>query len=427
MSSLKEIDDIQVTKTALYQLIDIVQNDISGSATRRKYPMFVSSSNDGTITGEYSITSSLFQTVYDQDYTLQVANPIFDITFGLYSESDTVQNAKIGEDSTGKLLFNSSSAMMREKIDIYNLHLSKLRGPEAVAFYAPFDVETEDTRIDEAIFIDFKRLFFRDRLKSESFAMRFYTSASLDGSPYAGAVEQTKINAYTGSNISKTSEEGQKLYTDIRGSSTSSPSIRIEAGGEVGLIRDADETGTNRVGLIYYDAGVVVLDAKKVMWGEQHVSGTISETTSSVSGINTTMLGSGSLAGSNPSATFIPDFVVSSSIDDIVTHIASCRFSSGSFTGITFQNQTTINSTLVFCRATADEFNYSSNPTYTDEDGQIVVIDDPAGTLGQKSFTYPTTVGLYDDYNNLLAVAKFSRPIEKNYEKDLTIRVRLDF
>ena len=39
----------------------------------------------------------------------------------------------------------------------------------------------------------------------------------------------------------------------------------------------------------------------------------------------------------------------------------------------------------------------------------------------------PTTVGMYDANDNLLAVAKLSRPIEKNDEKDITIRVRLDF
>ena len=45
----------------------------------------------------------------------------------------------------------------------------------------------------------------------------------------------------------------------------------------------------------------------------------------------------------------------------------------------------------------------------------------------QRSFTFPTTVGLFDANDNLLAVAKMSRPIEKNDEKDLTVRVRLDF
>ena len=45
----------------------------------------------------------------------------------------------------------------------------------------------------------------------------------------------------------------------------------------------------------------------------------------------------------------------------------------------------------------------------------------------QKSFTFITTVGLYDADEQLLAVAKLSRPVLKNDEKDLTFRVRLDF
>jgi hypothetical protein len=116
-------------------------------------------------------------------------------------------------------------------------------------------------------------------------------------------------------------------------------------------------------------------------------------------------------------------------MDDITNYFTSTRFSSGSLTGITFQNQTNINSTLFFCRATADEFNYSNNPTYFDAAGNLVVMTAQSGFGGDvaRPFTYPTTVGLYDEQNRLLAVAKFSRPIEKNDEKDLTIRVRLDF
>jgi hypothetical protein len=124
--------------------------------------------------------------------------------------------------------------------------------------------------------------------------------------------------------------------------------------------------------------------------------------------------------------TFYPDFLVSASMDNIIDHLAAGRFQSGTLTAMTFQNITNINSTLVFCRATADEFNYSSNPTYVDEDDRIVVIDEGQGD-NQRSFTFPTTVGLYDANDNLLAVAKMSRPIEKNDEKDITIRVRLDF
>jgi hypothetical protein len=123
---------------------------------------------------------------------------------------------------------------------------------------------------------------------------------------------------------------------------------------------------------------------------------------------------------------FIPDFVVSASIDNIVDHIAACRFGSGSQSAITFQNVTNINSTLIFCRAGADEFNYSSNPTFTDADNRIVVID-PGQEDTQQTFTFITSVGLYDANDNLLAVAKLSRPVEKSPERDLTLRVRLDF
>ena len=45
----------------------------------------------------------------------------------------------------------------------------------------------------------------------------------------------------------------------------------------------------------------------------------------------------------------------------------------------------------------------------------------------ERSFTFITTVGLYNTNNELMACGKLSRPIEKNDEKDLTVRVRLDF
>ena len=79
-----------------------------------------------------------------------------------------------------------------------------------------------------------------------------------------------------------------------------------------------------------------------------------------------------------------------------------------------------------FCRATADDFNFSTNPTFTDTSGRIKVIGSGQENV-EKSFAFITTVGLYDSSEELLAVAKLSRPVEKNDEKDLTFRVRLDF
>ena len=79
MATTKEIlaSDKKTTRSFLNQLIDVLQEDISSSVSRRKYQAFVTG---GVGPG---VTSSLFQTVYDQDFTLQTANPVFDITVGL--------------------------------------------------------------------------------------------------------------------------------------------------------------------------------------------------------------------------------------------------------------------------------------------------------------------------------------------------------
>lgn len=432
MATFKEISaaDVKTSKSALNQLVDMIQEDVSGSATRRAYQVFVTGS------GVTSVTASLFQTVYDQDYTLQTANPMFDMTVGLWYSGSTVQDIKLGEDTAGKLLFPSSSLQMREKVDLYRQHAAKLLGDATQAFYSPFQVSTDPTttsadRIDNALFLNFKRLFARDKVKRETFAMRFYTTGDLDGAPDANksAEESAIVNAYTGSNLFRTTTSGSAIFTDVGAAS----SKRTTFGGEVGEIVDASNTG-RKVGLMFYDAGTAVLDLSKIMWGSQHVSGAISSVVGNPGSLgiatNETIIGSGSVLesayGSNPSARFIPDFLTSGSIDDIVDHLASCRFSSGSNTAVTFQNITNINSTLLFCRATADEFNYSSNPTYVDADGRIIVIDEGQEDT-QRGFSFITTVGLYDANDNLLAVAKLSRPIEKNDEKDLTVRVRLDF
>lgn len=76
-----------------------------------------------------------------------------------------------------------------------------------------------------------------------------------------------------------------------------------------------------------------------------------------------------------------------------------------------------------FVRATNREFNFSNNPTF---------VTGSDGTFSESSFerdpkTFITTVGLYNDANELLAVAKTSQPIAKSYDKEVLIAVKLDF
>ncbi len=75
-----------------------------------------------------------------------------------------------------------------------------------------------------------------------------------------------------------------------------------------------------------------------------------------------------------------------------------------------------------FVRATNREFNYSNNPTYVDADGFFV-----EGTFETDPQTFITTVGLLNDSNELIAVAKTSQPIVKSFDKEVLIKVKLSF
>lgn len=83
----------------------------------------------------------------------------------------------------------------------------------------------------------------------------------------------------------------------------------------------------------------------------------------------------------------------------------------------------TISSTNYFVRIRNKEFNYSNNPTFYDATN---------GTLIYNSFikdpkVYVTTIGMYNDDNELLAVAKLSRPTLKSFDRELLVRCRLDW
>lgn len=86
-------------------------------------------------------------------------------------------------------------------------------------------------------------------------------------------------------------------------------------------------------------------------------------------------------------------------------------------------SQETITSDYVFIRTRNSEFNYSENPSFiSGSTGEVIYdyfIDNPT--------VYPTTVGLYNDANELVAVAKLSKPLEKDFTKESLIRVKLDF
>jgi hypothetical protein len=86
------------------------------------------------------------------------------------------------------------------------------------------------------------------------------------------------------------------------------------------------------------------------------------------------------------------------------------------------QSEETVSSNFVFVRVRNSEFNYSTNPSNITGSGELrhdVMVNTPQA--------YITTVGLYNDNNDLLGVAKLSRPLLKDFTKEALVRIKLDY
>jgi hypothetical protein len=168
--------------------------------------------------------------------------------------------------------------------------------------------------------------------------------------------------------------------------------------GEYGFLSASSGYLPGNLGLIYYQAGIVVLTASVFnveSGGATYVSQDFG-TTISASNINAVLTGS------------------------TIKHAAdSLRARWGN---LSFNNTIVINSRIYNCRAGSREFNYSSNPTYLSE-SRIRV----KNTSVDEPVSYITTVGLYSADGVLLAVAKLSEPIKKTPATSPNIRVRLDY
>ena len=164
--------------------------------------------------------------------------------------------------------------------------------------------------------------------------------------------------------------------------------------GEYGLLytSSVNLTSTNPVGLIYYQAGIIVLTAS-VFNGS---AGQFNYNAGVPLSVNATLTAS--------------------------TIQATCDQVRRRMMNVQFNNTVELNSTIYFCRANHNEFNYSANPTYL----SCSKIRVKNNTIDQP-VTYVTTVGLYSADNELLAVAKLSEPLKKAPDSELILRCRLDF
>jgi len=85
-------------------------------------------------------------------------------------------------------------------------------------------------------------------------------------------------------------------------------------------------------------------------------------------------------------------------------------------------SQETVSSDYIFVRIKNAEYNYTTNPSFISGSGTLIY-----SNFINSPQTYPTAVGLYNDNNELLAVAKLSKPLTKDFTKEALIRVKLDW
>jgi len=197
-----------------------------------------------------------------------------------------------------------------------------------------------------------------------------------------------------------------KLTSDTVTTSGSANAIRAGVGREFNLvsgsngIRQGDSntyvTNSGSYGFVYPDAGLIILNADAL----DH-SGSAAAFGLGGGGLN---LGTGistNTMGKNP------------------VKLQNAITLGGSFT---LDSQEDIASKYYWCRVFNKEFNYTTNDSFTKTDGTLSfdsMIDTPQ--------TYITTVGLYNDNQDLLAVAKLSQPLPKDFTKEALIKVKLDY
>jgi len=176
--------------------------------------------------------------------------------------------------------------------------------------------------------------------------------------------------------------------TDDSGASTNP---EIGASGRIFNIRSGsqgvlDATNTDVYGLFYPDAGIMVFDADKI------------DADATMDALNT-----GNTNTPSNAAVFY-------------RAISSSRYFAA-------RSEEKVNSTHYFVRITNRQFNFTNNPTFTTgSNGEFVhpqMLSNPS--------VYVTTVGMYDNLNRLLAVAKLSQPLLKTFNREVLIKVKLDY
>ena len=263
----------------------------------------------------------------------------------------------------------------------------------------------------EMIFFNFARLLAKDEIQKGTFNLALGVDPTASQGSYVSPVNTSGssvvfVRDMSGSNnyrVDSPAGEYNILYL-----SASTPGFVVENPG-------ATTVSPVPCGFIYYQAGIAAISASVLnvaASGGILSNWVVNGAASLLAGLGGPAMVGSSQGGSHGIAAIMTGSTISGSSFSVLERTQN----------ITFNNTTELNSTIYFCRANSNEFNYSSNPTYLKQ-SKIRVKE----TRDDEPISYITTVGLYGADNSLLAVGKLSEPLKKTPANEFTLRVRLDY
>lgn len=308
-----------------------------------------------------------YTNVYDYPVASASADIYFSLTFGHYAGSGS--STFDTNTSQGSLIYPTKA--------IYNQYRNLLLAPGDSKFsFVQSTVDGNQTYVDsDSIYaIAFRSTKYKDRLDPGQFEMTL--SGSLGK---ITLIDDSKDNPDTGT------QTGGKRYNIIRGTI---------AGG-------ASQTRNyEAIGSMYPDLGIVVLNPSVLRTFVGTVDGySLYDPVNGWSGQFARM--------QNVLFRSIQLGAQYSSMKGRVTEYVPARH--------------------YFVRVKNQEYNYSNNPTF-------IVSDSTSADYGKLRFSdfytdpkvYITTVGLYNETNDLVAVAKLSQPLLKDFTNEALIKIKID-
>lgn len=361
------------TYTSFDPVDDVLPNNIE-TITKGLF-----SGNTGSLLNFYTqssataIQNTYYRTVYDGLSSAATSQPQFSIAYGHYNGSGSADlTGNLNDDTPSRAIYKQYAQLLLQPLD------------------KKFTINGQDT--DSIYVINFNRARFREKIDPGNLEINL---GVLSGSAFAN-------NVHTGSNVRINSLINQ-VVSLIDDSSLSAAAVG-ESGRIYNIVSGTIDDGTvfypnsaalQYYGLLYPEAGVAVLDATKL---DQSAS-------------FNTVTGSG-VQGDNAMKLF-------TSLSGSVGISAP----SGKNYGIQARSSEQVKSTYYFVRVKNGDYNYSNNPSFVSgSNGDLAFT-----TFINNPQTYITSVGLYNDRRELLAVAKMSQPILKSFTREVLIKVKLDF